>query len=573
MDRTSRCLLLLALPFSILWLHCSTNQGNHPPADWVLRNGAIYTMDATRSWAKAVAINQGRIVYVGAEEGLKRWLGERTKIVDLQGKMVLPGFHDSHVHPVSGGIELGECNLNGLDTQEQILDAVRRYAGQNPSAPWIRGGGWDLPIFPNANPHKLLLDQIVADRPVFLSAADGHSAWVNSKALQIAGITKDTPDTPNGRIERDPKTGEPSGTLREDAIALVSKHLPAHASEDYVNGLRRGLQTANRFGITSLQEASADEDLLEAYMELDRRGELTARVVAAMEIDPAQGVAQISRLKEFRQKYHGARLHANAVKIFADGVIEARTAAVLEPYLDKPGDLGKANLEPQAFNELITALDHEGYQVHVHAIGDRAIRMALDAFESAVSANGRRDSRHHIAHIELFNPQDIPRFRQLGVIANFQPLWAYADSYITELTEPALGPARSRWLYPIASMLKTGALMACGSDWSVSSMNPLDAMQVAVTRRGLEDSTGAAWIPQELVELPAMIAGYTINGAQVNFEENETGSIEVGKAADLIVLDRNLFEIPAHTIHRAKVLLTMLEGKEVYRDSTFAVGQ
>lgn len=573
MDRTNRWWPLLVIAFSILWLHCSTNQGNCPPADWVLRNGAIYTMDAARTWAEAVAIDDGRIVYVGNEEGLKRWLGTRTKLVELQGKMVLPGFHDSHVHPVSGGIELGECNLNGLETQEQIFDAIRRYAEQNPSAPWIRGGGWDLPIFPNANPHKSLLDQIVPDRPVFLSAADGHSAWVNSKALQITGITKDTPDTPNGRIERDPQSGEPSGTLREDATELVSKHLPEYTPEDYVNGLRRGLEMANRFGITSLQEASANEKYLEAYAELDRRGKLTARVVTAMYVDPAQGVAQIPRLKELRQKYQGTRFRANAVKIFADGVIEARTAAVLEPYLDKPGDLGKANLEPQALNELVTALDREGFQVHIHAIGDRAIRMALDAFQSAISANGRRDSRHHIAHIQLFHPQDIPRFRQLGVIANFQPLWAYADSYITELTEPALGPARSRWLYPIASVLKTGAIMACGSDWSVSSMNPIDAMQVAVTRRGLEDSTGAAWIPQELVELPAMLAGYTINGASVNFEETDTGSIEVGKAADLIVLDRNLFEIPAHTIHRAKVLLAMLEGKEVYRDSTFEGGR
>jgi hypothetical protein len=570
MKRTSRWRQFFILTFFIAGLSCSTRQAEGPtPADLVLRNGAVYTMNATRTWAEAVAIKNDRIVYVGANNASQKWIGKRTNVVDLQGKMVLPGFHDSHVHPVSGGIELGECNLNGLETQEQIFDAIRHYAEQNSSALWIRGGGWNLPIFPNANPHKSLLDQIVSDRPVFLSAADGHSAWVNSKALQIAGIIKDTPDTPSGRIERDPKTGEPTGTLREDAIKLVSKHLPEHTPEDYANGLRRALEMANRFGITSLQEASADEDILAAYMELDRRGELTTRVVAAMEIDPAQGVAQISRLKALRQKYHGARLHANAAKIFADGVIEARTAAVLEPYLDKPGDLGKANLDPQNFNELVTALDREGFQIHIHAIGDRAIRLSLDAFESAVAANGKRDSRHHIAHIELFNPQDIPRFRQLGVIANFQPLWAYADSYITELTEPALGPARSRWLYPIASVLKTGAVMACGSDWSVSSMNPIDAMQIAVTRRDLDDSTGAAWILQELVDLPAMIAGYTINGAYVNFEENETGSIEVGKAADLIVLDRNLFEIPAHQIHHAKVLLTLLEGQEIYREPRF----
>jgi hypothetical protein len=393
--------------------------------------------------------------------------------------------------------------------------------------------------------------------------------WVNTRALQQAGITKDTPNPPNGRIERNPNTGEPTGTLREDAKDLVAKYLPEYSTEIYLAGLRRSLEIASRFGITSLQEASADEKILQAYAELDRRAELTARVVTAMYVDPAQGVAQIPRLIEWRKKYQGERLRANAVKIFADGVIEARTAAVLEPYLDKPGDRGKANLEPAAFNELVTALDREGFQVHVHAIGDRAIRMALDAFESARNANGSRDSRHHIAHIQLFHPQDIPRFRRLGVIANFQPLWAYADEYITDLTEPALGPQRSRWLYPIASMIKTGAVVACGSDWSVSSMNPLDAMQVAITRRGLEDGPGPAWIPEEIVDLPAMMAGYTINGAYVNFEEHETGSIEAGKAADLIVLDRNLFEIPAHEIHRAKVLLTLLEGKEVFRDPSF----
>jgi hypothetical protein len=570
MDRTNRWLQLAAFSSLSYWLACtSCQETSPPPADLVLRNGAVYTIATARTWAEAVAVTKGRIVYVGPESGIQSWIGAQTKVIDLQGKIVLPGFHDSHVHPVSGGIELGECNLNGLSTREQILETIRRYAEQNPDKPWIRGGGWDLPIFPNANPHKSLLDEIISDRPIYLSAADGHSAWVNSRALQKAGITKETPDPPSGRIERDPKTGEPTGTLREDAMEMVAKHLPEYPVEEYLQGLRRGLEMANRFGIISLQEASASEKMLKAYAELDRRGELTARVVTAMYVDPAQGVEQIPRLVEMRKKYQGKRLRANAVKIFADGVIEARTAAVLEPYLDKPGDLGKANLEPQAFNELVTALDREGFQIHIHAIGDRAIRMALDAFEAARATNGSRDSRHHIAHIQLFNPQDIPRFRRLGVVANFQPLWAYADAYITDLTIPALGPERSRWLYPIASMVKSGAVVACGSDWSVSSMNPLDAMQIAVTRRGLEDSTGASWIPQEVVDLPAIIAGYTINGAYVNFEENETGSIEAGKAADIIILDRNLFEVPLHEIHRTKVLLTLLEGKEVFRDPSF----
>jgi len=560
---------LTLLTFLSFWISCSNQQAGCPtPSDLVLRNGAIYTMNAARNWAEAMAIDNGRIVYVGSDSAIKEWIGSRTKVIDLQGKMVLPRFHDSHVHPVSGGMELGECNLNGLSTQQQVLEAIRRYVQQNPDAVWIRGGGWDLPIFPNGNPHKSLLDSIVADRPIILSAADGHSAWVNSKALEIAGITKETPDTPHGRIERDPKTGEPTGTLREDAASLVSKHLPKYNQKDYVAGLKRGLEMAKRFGITSLQEASADSNHLEAYLELDKKDELTARVVTAMHADPAQGLAQIPRLIEMRKKYQGKQLRANAVKIFADGVIEARTAAVLKPYLDH-GDLGKPNWDAEVLKKMVPALDSAKFQVHIHAIGDRGIRMALDAFQAAREKNGSRDSRHHIAHLELIDPNDIPRFRQLGVVANFQPLWAYADLYITDLTEPALGPARSRWLYPIASVLKTGAVMACGSDWSVSSMNPLEAMQVAVTRRGLEDSTGAVWRPEELVDLAPMLAGYTINGAYVNFEEKETGSLEVGKAADLIVLNRNIFDIPAHAIHRSKVLLTLLEGKEVFREAAF----
>lgn len=563
-----RLAITLAMGLSVI--SCSGEKSVNTKADVLLRNGAIYTVDAARSWAEAAAIAHGRIIYVGANAGAEEFITPQTRVIDLNGKMVLPGFHDSHVHPVSGGIELGQCNLNGLQSQQEIFDAVREYAQKNPALPWIVGGGWDLPIFPNANPTKQQLDQLVSDRPAFLSAADGHSAWVNSKALELAGITAATADPPEGRIERDPLSKEPTGTLRERATDLVSKHIPPLTSADYLAGAKRGLAMANRFGITSLQEASATPEILAAYDSLDRSGELTARVVAAMYVDPAKDEAQIEELKQKRSRYRGKNLRAEAVKIFADGVIESRTAAMLAPYLDRPDYRGIPNLEADKFKRLVTALDQEKFQVHIHAIGDRAIRMALDAHEAAQLANGRRDARHHLAHIQLIDPQDIPRFERLGIIANFQSLWAYADTYITELTEPALGPERSRWLYPIGSVMRSGAMIVGGSDWSVSSMNPLDAIQVAVTRRGVNDSTGSAWIPQEIVDLPTMIAAYTINGAYVNHQENETGSIEVGKVADLIVLDRNLFEIPVHEIHNAKVLLTLLAGKEVYRDATFA---
>ncbi|MGH7495836.1 MAG: amidohydrolase [bacterium] len=559
-------ILLLVSTCSLGLFGCrSTSQ----QADLILRHGAIYTVDGNRSWAEAVAIANGRIIYVGDNAGVDKFRGENTKSIVLDGKMLLPGFHDSHVHPVSGGIELGQCSLNGLTSPQAILDKVRAYAAQHPNKTWIVGGGWDLPVFPKANPTKEMLDQIVPDRPVFLTAADGHSAWANSRALAIGGITKATADPPEGRIERDPNSGEPTGTLREGATDLIGQHVPELTLEDHVNGARAGLQMASRFGITSLQEASAYEKILEAYAELDRRGELTARVLAAQYVDPKKDETQISELAQWREKFHGKYLHATAAKIFADGVIESRTAAMLEPYLDRPNDRGMPNLEAEPFKQLAVALDSAGFQIHIHAIGDRAIRMALDALEAAQKTNGARDARHHIAHLELIDPNDLPRFKKLGAVANFQPLWAYADLYITDLTEPALGPERSRWLYPIASVAQTGATIAAGSDWSVSSMNPLDGIQVAITRRALDDSTGPAWHPEELVDLPTMIAAYTINGAYVNHQEKETGSIEVGKAADLIVLDRNLFKVPAHEIHRAKVLWTLLEGKEVYRDMDF----
>jgi predicted amidohydrolase YtcJ len=272
---------------------------------------------------------------------------------------------------------------------------------------------------------------------------------------------------------------------------------------------------------------------------------------------------------ERRARFTGKRVRATAVKIFADGVIECGTAALLEPYLNRGGSRGELNFEPEQLTRLVTRLDREGFQVHIHAIGDRAIRVSLDAHEAAQKANGRRDARHHIAHLELIEPEDIPRFRDLGIIANFQPLWAFADPYIKDLTLPVIGPARSRWLYPIGSVARTGAMLAAGSDWPVTSMNPIEAIQVAVTRRGPTEPEGPAWIPEEKVGLATMIAAYTINGAYLNREEKETGSIEPGKAADLIVLDRDLFKVAPEKIHEAKVVLTLLEGREVFRASTF----
>ena len=560
---------LAAILLGVLGLGGSAARtGAAAPADLVLTGGAVYTVDGARSWAEAVAVSGGRIVFVGTDEAAKPWIGPQTRVVALSGKMVLPAFHDSHVHPVTSGMESLDCDLHGLASVEAILGAVRAYASAHPGAAWIRGGGWDLTLFPAGNPSKTALDRIVPDRPALLDASDGHSAWANSKALAIASVTKATPDPPHGRIERD-ASGEPTGTLREEAVELVGKHLPQRTARDHENGLRRGLQVANAFGLTSLEEASASPEDLAAYAALEAAGALTARVSASITVDTDKGLAELPRLKDLRARYRGRRFHADAAKIFADGVLETRTAAVLEPYIGFGTDRGKTNLAPAAFRALATALDREGFQIHVHAIGDRAVRDTLDAFEAARNANGVRDSRHHIAHLELIDPADIPRFRRLGVVANFQPFWANGDRWITEMTEPALGPARSRWIYPIASVAASGGVTAFGSDWSVSSMNPLDGIEVAVTHREPDKGPGPPWLAEERISLPEAIAGYTIRGAYLDFTEKETGSIETGKAADLIVLDRNLFEIPPSEIHKARVLWTLLEGKEVYRAEGF----
>ncbi|MEO8503644.1 MAG: amidohydrolase [Acidobacteriota bacterium] len=540
-------------------------QAAPPPADLILRGGTVYTLDAPRSWAEAVAVTQGKLVYVGTNPGAEAFIGPRTKVVELAGRMVLPSFRDSHVHPISSGVDLARCDLNAATTKEQALAAIRRYAAAHPDAKWILGGGWQLPLFPAANPNRADLDTAVPDRPAFLSAADGHSGWANSRALKLAGVTRSTRDPEGGRIERD-ASGEPSGTLRESAQRLIDKHIPEATEGERREGLRRALRMAAGFGITTLNEAAADESDLETYGGAEQAGELTARIVVSLELGIASDESEIGRLARLRERYKSARLSAPAIKMFADGVIESGTAALLEPYLNRPGDRGTLNFAPARFAALATAADKQGFQIHIHAIGDRAVRVALDALEVAQKANGARDSRHHIAHLELIDPADIPRFGQLGVIANFQALWAYADPYIVELTEPVLGPARSRWLYPLASVARAGGMIVGGSDWSVSSLNPLDAIQVAVTRRDPDSPAGPAWIPEERMELADMLAAYTIRGAYLNFEEKTTGSLEVGKSADLIVLEKNLFRIPAEEIHSTKVLLTLLAGAEVFRD-------
>jgi predicted amidohydrolase YtcJ len=555
------------------------------PADLVLKNATIYTVDAVRRWAQALAVRDGRLVYVGTDEGVGKLIGPRTRLIDLNGRLVLPGFHDSHAHPIAAGIQRTRCDLTKARSIEEVLARVKAYAEADLQKSWILGFGWNPSLFPEDKLHKRLLDSVVSNRPVLLTAAGGgQSIWVNSRALTISGVTDATPDPKNGRIERDQATGEPTGVFRGAARGLISRHVPAPTHQEYREALRYALKEFARLGIVSFEDAYATPMSLAAYTAAQREGTLTARVRAALpfhaELDPGKDNEQVRRLLEERRIHKSGqsgqgeqyrRLRADVVKLHLDGTIDVRTAALLDAYqpLGKqrggPGFAGLPRYDADRLSQLATRLDREGFQMHLHAVGDRAVRMALDALAQVRKANGTKDSRHIITHLHLVHLLDVHRFQQLGVVANFQPVMASANDYNSRLVEPLVGPQRSQRLYPIRSLMDSGAMVTAGSDWPDSSLSPLEGIQVALTRQAVETVNHSAWIPEQRVDLTRMIAAYTIAGAYQSFTDRDSGSLEIGKWADFIVLDRNLFAIPIREIHRTKVLWTMLEGQEVFR--------
>jgi hypothetical protein len=556
---------LFALACFALFFACQPAE----KADFLFYNGTIYTMTTPGATVEALAISGECILYAGLKKEAEKFKGERTQMIDLQEKTLLPGFTDSHVHPVSGGLSLLECDLTGVENPDTILAMLERFAKKHPEKTWIRGENWWLPSFPGGNPHKSLLDKIIPDRPVFVSSADGHSAWVNSKALEMAGVGAETADPAHGRIERDARTKEPSGTLREDAMGLVSNHIPEYSHKERVAALKEALKMANSLGITNLVEASAREGYIEAYLDLAKKGELTAHVSISIYGDISKGMEGVKTVLEKNRKYTAGTplpdVRFNQVKFFMDGVVEGKTAAMLDNYADEPQN-GIANATPEVAKEIIAAIDRAGLQVHVHAIGDRGIRQTLDAFEFARKTNGKRDARHHIAHLHLIHPDDIGRFRELDVIANFQALWAtLEDSYMTDMNFPFLGKERSEWQYPFGTVAKTGAHLVFGSDWPVSTMNPFHAAQVAITRRGPDSLALTPWTPQHLLELPAVVEGYIKGGAYLTFLEKETGTLEAGKLADLVILDRDVFSLKPFEVIKTQVTMTLFRGKVVYK--------
>ncbi len=541
----------------------------HAPADLVFTGGPVLTLDAARSRATTVAVTGDRITAVGHDE-VRELIGPATEVVDLAGKLLIPGFQDAHVHPVSAGIELARCDLTGLRTATDTVAAVRAYADAHPEQEWITGGGWSMEAFEGGSPTRELLDRVLPDRPVYLPNRDHHGAWVNSRALELAGITRDTPDPADGRIERD-TGGEPNGLLQEGAMDLVGRLTPRSTPAERLAALLRAQAHLHAYGITAWQDAiigrfGSMDDPADAYVAAARDGSLTARVVGALWWDRERGAEQIPELVERRRELSGGRFRAGAVKIMLDGVAETGTAALLGPYLDGCGcataNTGTSFVDPAQLWSYVTELDALGFQAHFHALGDRAVREALDAVQATREKNGWTDTRPHLAHLQIVHPDDIDRFRALGATANIQPLWASHEPQMDELTIPFLGAERAGWQYPFAALLRSGATVAAGSDWPVSSPDPMQGIHTAVNRIAPGEK-GPVFLPEQRIGLTAAFAAYTSGTAYVNHLD-DTGSIRAGALADLAVLDRDPYAGPAQEIGETRVLATYVGGRRVH---------
>lgn len=530
----------------------------------VFRNAHVFDGHHYRGDLGDVVVEQGRIAAVGATG-----TPAGATVVDVAGGLLAPGFVDAHVHAIQGGLERLSCDLSGVPVDEAAyLARIRDYAAGHPDASWIRGGGWAMAAFPGGLPTAQALDTVVPDRPVALVNRDHHGMWVNSRALELAGIHAGTPDPADGRIERD-EHGHPTGMLHEGAMHAVADVLPVVDDDEMLAGFLEGQQYLHSFGITAWQDAivgaySGMQDNGPTYLRAAREGLLTGSVVGALWWDRDRGEDQVADLVARRDTLSHGRFSATAVKIMQDGIIENGTAAVGEAYLDRCGhhtdNTGISFVDPTQLPSYVASLDRLGFQVHVHGIGDRGVHEALDAFEGTSPAR-----RHHIAHLQLIEPDDVPRFAALGVAANIQALWACLDEQMTELTIPFLGPERADRQYPFADLHRSGARLVAGSDWPVSTPNPLEAIHVAVHRRdygGLGRGGTEPFLPDQALSIEAAFAAYTSGSSWVNHRD-EAGTVAPGAVADLVVLDRDPFLDP-DSIGAAQVVSTWVDGEVVH---------
>jgi len=558
--------------------HAADGTGRHLSADVVVVNARVYTVNPKQPWAEAIAIHNDETVFVGSNKDAAAYRDKRTRVIDASGRLVLPGFTDCHSHFLDGALSLERIHLDDAKDVAEIQRRVKAYADAHPQLKWIRGRGWTYPaVGPTNLPNKKDLDSIVPDRPVYLEAFDGHTWWANSKALQLAGITRDTPNPPGGEIVRDPATGEPTGALKEDtADALMLPVLPLPSRNEKIAAYKAGFKEANRAGLVRVHTAGGvgvgmsdlmNADLLE---EMRKSGDLTLRFYMAYRAEPPNLTAkQIQEVEDARSEYHDEWISAGAVKFFMDGVIESHTAAMLAPYSDDPKLSGNLLWDPATYGKIVADLDKRGIQIFTHAIGDRAIRITLDAYEEAARENGTKDRRHRIEHIEDASTEDISRFGKLGVIASFQPLHAYPDDDTLLVWLRNVGPERGQRAWAWRSVQADGGVLAFGSDWPIVTLNPWAGIQNAVTRQTVEGNPPDGFVPRERISVEDAIRGYTMGAAIAGHREQREGSLEPGKLADLIIIDRNLFDIEPRAIEKTEVLLTIVGGRVVYESAAW----
>ena len=536
-------------------------------ADIIVVHARVYSENPKQPWAQAVAIQGGKILAVGDDATIEKMRGTATKVIDAGGKLVLPGFTDCHIHFLGGSLSLSRVDLEGAKDVADIQKRLRQYAAEHPGNDWILGRGWDYAMFGAAAlPHKKHLDELFPDRPVFLGGYDGHTYWANSKALALAGITRETPNPPNGIIVRDAETGEATGALKEAAHGLVDKVVPKPTRAEQLLALRAGIKWANEHGVTRVHSAGGDFEILDLYDEIRRSNGLSLRMYIAYFLNPPSLRPQdIDAIEAARKKFHDEWIDTNAVKFMVDGVIESHTAAMLEPYSDDPALEGKPFWEPANYNAAVAELDKRGLQLFTHAIGDYGIRMALDAYENAAARNHLQDRRSRIEHIESVAAADIPRFGKLGVIASMQPLHSYPNADTLDVWARNIGPDRASRAWAWKSIADGGGHLAFGSDWPVVTLNPWEGIQTAVTRQTAEGSPEAGFIPEQRLTVAQAVDGYTLGAAFAGRREKTEGSLEVGKLADLIIISQNIFDVNPHKIGATKVTATIVGGRLVYQ--------
>lgn len=531
------------------------------PSDLVVLGARIWVGDGTTS--DALAVRGDRIVALG--EQARELIGPRTRVEDRAGAFVVPGFQDAHAHPPQAGRNLTNVDLRHLDSRAAYLDHIAAYAAAHPDAEWIVGGGWSMEHFPHGIPQRADLDAVTGGRPAFLFNRDVHGAWVNSATLELAGIDRDTPDPPDGRYERDPD-GTPVGMLHEGAAySYEARWVPQPTRGDWEHAILAAQEQLHAFGITGWQDAWVTPETLAAYRALAADGRLTARVVGALWWDRHGDLGQIDGFREQREQVVG-NFHPTTVKIMVDGIVENQTAGMLEPFCDgcggETGNRGLMYVDREVLLPAVTELDRLGFQVHMHAIGDRAIHTALDAVAAARAANGRTDNRHHIAHVQVVQPDDVVRFAELDVIANCQTFWAQHEPQMDEHTVPWLGRDRAELQYPFGAFARSGTRLAMGSDWPVTTPDPLPQLEVAVRRVDPEHRDGAPFLPEQRIDLQTALTGFTSGSAYVNHDA-DGGVLRVGSRADFAVLDQDLFELDGR-IADARVRCTVASGRVVH---------